>query len=387
MKLLCNKQKLLLLLLTTLFCMVLLSGCYLFPEEEEVLAPPVKITKVVYNTSDVKKGDIEDSVECRGRVISEEQISLSFEHHGGYLKKVYKRFGEKVLEGELLAELDSDNLENEVEIQKIIFNNAKNTYDQILKTGDIDVKLAEMDLERLQNEYQNMKATGSAYEPSEIKDMEYNIKKQEIRVAKYKVQYQDNIDRDKNNLKIEQIKLDNLLLNLEKAKLYAPISGEINYKSDIPEGEYVQPRKKFIMIADNDKLLLEYSGDKSSKFAKGMEVEVDIDNKKYTGTVIITPREVPFEEYEKYKDTVKFQVDDMPKGINIGQQLQIKAILDKHEDVIVVPKKVVHNYKGSKYVKVLENGIPTDRDVKVGIESATEYEIVEGLEVGDKVLK
>ena len=41
---------------------------------------------------------------------------------------------------------------------------------------------------------------------------------------------------------------------------------------------------------------------------------------------------------------------------------------------------------GRKYVNVLENGLNNERDVRIGVETATEVEILEGIEEGEEII-
>jgi macrolide-specific efflux system membrane fusion protein len=63
-----------------------LSGCYFFPKEETVLAPPlIESTEITYETIDVTKGTIEKRVTGSGTFISAEQQNLDFKYRGGYI--------------------------------------------------------------------------------------------------------------------------------------------------------------------------------------------------------------------------------------------------------------------------------------------------------------
>ncbi|MBS1473775.1 MAG: efflux transporter periplasmic adaptor subunit, partial [Massilimaliae sp.] len=53
----------------------------------------------------------------------------------------------------------------------------------------------------------------------------------------------------------------------------------------------------------------------------------------------------------------------------------------------IVPKRAVIQYMGTFTARVLsEDNIRSERDIEVGIETATQYEVVSGLEEGDIVI-
>src|SRR5690606_28641602 len=108
-----TKTRGVLLLIIMTLLMTSLSGCYLFPKEEEVLAPPlVEPPEITYETQEVKKGVIEKKITASGTFVSIEQANMFFKHRGGRLKKIHVKVGDYVEKGQLIAELDSADLEN-----------------------------------------------------------------------------------------------------------------------------------------------------------------------------------------------------------------------------------------------------------------------------------
>ena len=65
-----------------------MSGCYLLPDEEEVLAAPtVKASEVTYTTVTAKRKTLEKKIVNSGTVNSEKQYNLSYETQGGTISK------------------------------------------------------------------------------------------------------------------------------------------------------------------------------------------------------------------------------------------------------------------------------------------------------------
>ena len=89
---------------------------------------------------------------------------------------------------------------------------------------------------------------------------------------------------------------------------------------------------------------------------------------------------------ENLKNLVGIEVEDLPEEVEMGTNAQITLILEQSYDTIIVPKQAVRNYMGRKYVNVLENGLNNERDVRIGVETATEVEILEGIEEGEEII-
>ena len=52
---------------------------------------------------------------------------------------------------------------------------------------------------------------------------------------------------------------------------------------------------------------------------------------------------------------------------SLGKFADIHVIQDKKDDVIVIPSNVVHDFNGMKTVKILKDGVPTDKEIKLGL--------------------
>lgn len=316
--------------------MTSLSGCYLFPKEEEVLAPPlVEPPEITYETQEVKRGVIEKKISASGTFVSIEQANMFFKHRGGRLKDIHVKVGDYVEKGQVIAELDSSDLENQIKQQEIQLKKAQTRLSQVkAHSGD----------------------------------------KYEQRMAQYDVE-------------LAKLTLDNLKRQLNECKLTADISGNVVYVDlNVSIGDYVDAYQTLIRVADPNKLQLQVTGPDTSSFNLGMEADVTIKKQTYSGKVVMTPADVPLDVPEEQRDIVRIEVDDLPEDVKLGESAQVSLILDKREDVIVIPRNLVRNYMGRKYVLVLEDGLKKERDVEVGLETATEAEIMKGLEEGELLI-
>lgn len=312
-----------------------LSGCYFFPKEEAVLAPPlIESTEITYETIDAKKGTIEKRITGSGTFVSAEQQNLDFKYRGGYISGIYVNLGDKVKKGDLLAEQDTDKLVSQIKQQEII-----------LKRTNLD--------------YESLKNDGS--DP----------------VA---------IEKARLNVELEKLKLEDLQLELDKSRIVSPIAGEIVYIDKLNVGDYVNARKTVITVADPSKLVLEYTGDNASEFQLGMNVDVKYKDKTYQGEVIMTPATAPLDIAESLKKTVRIRVDGLPSDVEIGASANLSLILQRRESTIVLPKNVISRSFGRITVQVLDNGIKYERDIEIGIETPTEVEVLKGIEEGEKVI-
>ncbi|MBS7176466.1 MAG: hypothetical protein KH056_09875, partial [Clostridiales bacterium] len=123
------------------------------------------------------------------------------------------------------------------------------------------------------------------------------------------------------------------------------------------------------------------------KMKVGMPVTATVSGKTVTGEVVTTPSDFPAEEQELRKETAFIKLNKVPEGVEIGDSASFEVVLEQKEDVLLVPKRAVIQYMGIYTARVLsEDNIRSEKDIEVGIETATQYEVISGLEEGDIVI-
>ncbi len=330
-----NSVKILSLIMSLASCMIL-SGCGLFPEEEEALAPPLKApVAVTYTTTTAELGTIIDSVTTTGTFISTETYDLSFDKRSGYLSELYVQPGDAVEKGQLLAKLDTDSLE-------------------------LDIKKQKLSVERAQIALNAAKAAENATSDS-------------IRLAE--------IDYE-----MQKLQLDELQDELQKQSIYAPADGVVSYIASTGVGQYVTARSTLIRVVDPYSIQIECTGDNVSNFHLDQEVIVTLDQTEYAGKVVMTSAESPV-DVETTGSFIRVEVtDELPEGNWLGKSATIELIRQKKENVLVIPRNVVSMYSGESYVLVLEDGVKKERIIETGIKNSTEIEVLSGLEEGEEII-
>jgi macrolide-specific efflux system membrane fusion protein len=217
--------------------------------------------------------------------------------------------------------------------------------------------------------------------------LEERIKRQELEVEGEIVKYNNIKDMMELDIKTAEIQIENLQTELEKTKLVSPVTGRVVWITSSKVGEYIYAHSNLIRIADVTRLKLRYTGDSISDFKMGDKVEVKIDNDEYVGIVVMTPSTAPFDADDSIKKSVLIDVKGLPAEVKLGDAARISLLLDRRDDVIVIPRDLLHGFMGQKTVYILDDGIKKDRNVQVGIETPTEVEIVKGLEEGEEIIE
>ena len=81
-------------------------------------------------------------------------------------------------------------------------------------------------------------------------------------------------------------------------------------------------------------------------------------------------------------------VDEEPEDIKRGQNLQIRLALSDETEAILIPRGGFYQTTGGNYIYVLtdDGGKAYKRDIRIGRQSDRHYEVLEGLEPGERVI-
>ncbi|MDD4297375.1 MAG: hypothetical protein PHC69_10555, partial [Ruminiclostridium sp.] len=286
----------------------------------------------------------------------------------------------------LVAELLTDGLEREIELQSILVDSRVKDCSYAEQLAEIEINAAAEKLSALENKYQSMHQNTEVYAVNDIERVYEEMNNQKILVEKVKLNYSNQIELKKNELTMAELKLKQLNEELEQHKLFSPVSGIVTYTLDIKEGDTINAYSTVATISDPRVLQLEYRGDAANDFVLGMEVEVTVNKEIYTGEVVLTPSSVPFAEMDKYKGTILIKMEKLPEGVQKGDRASIKLVRDFSENAIIMPKRALRSYMGKSLVYVLEDGLRVEKYVKTGVQTTTEVEILEGLQPGEQVV-
>ncbi|OBR64962.1 efflux transporter periplasmic adaptor subunit [Paenibacillus oryzae] len=327
------------------------SGCALLPDEkeEEVLPEivPAQISKKP--EYEVKTKDLNTEISLIGKLISLEEETMHFTLDGKNLKELYIKVGDKVQAGDVIAELDVEELKKSLRLERISFKAQENEMKQTLRERD---EMDPLDFE--------------------TKQIAFEEKRQ---------------------------KLADLEEEINKAVLYAPFSGTI-VSVTAKKGDVIKKYAPIAIVADTALITpaSKLTKNELEKVAPGMEALVSISNVgNFVGKVKTLP--VKSEEnnnngggsdgenkLERPEDFMLIDVKDLPAGLNRGTPISIKVITKRTKDAIVIPPSALRSIGSRTYVQVVDEDGKREVDVEVGQQTAVDVEILQGLKPGQKVV-
>lgn len=313
---------------------VIMSGCGIMPKSSAADVPILQHPpKTQYETQDIKRGSIQNSIIASGTVICSTKYNLDFGQSTGKLKYIKVKEGDKVTKGQVLAQLDEGDIENDVAKDKLL------------------LQKAQIEVQKLQSSNGN----------------QYDIEEAEI------------------NEKLQETELNSAQNKYSNSTITAPISGIVLSLGGVKIGDEVQPYESIITLGDPSQAQVQYQGEKASKFKTGMNVDITCSGQKYQGQVVTTPENATSTSKDA-SSTVLIKFITQPKTFSFGQSVDLNVIIQQKDNIIAVPSNLVKKYGGKSYISVLNNGTKVDKLVETGLESDTEIEITKGLSDSDKII-
>jgi len=324
----------------TLSVGVFASGCSIFPKEEgEAKLTSLELSKPEYNQYTVKKGNIYKNVVIDGILVPAKQYDLSFNARAGVLKVLNVKEGDYVKKGQLLAELDGETLKNEIKMQQINLEKAKRRYDSLVaeKAGELELKAAEFDVEA------------------------------------------------------EKLQLEDLQNEYSKITLVSNVDGRVVYCPKMNIGMYIELKNTVIKVAAIEKIQVQCNDYKINNFNKGAKVTIKYKGKEYTGTVASFDDEQAAASDNSSSaaqySSMRVDIDKKLEGEDFGKTVVVTMEMEKKEDIITIPKRLVKISGNNGTVLVLENNKKIEKTIELGIDNDKDIEVIKGLKEGDILIE
>jgi len=353
----------------------------------------------------VEKGDLAKSVVATGKVTPITKVEVKSKA-SGIVKKLYVEYGDKVKRGQLLAQLDKDEIQAQVDQSHAAFQAAEAN----LTSSQADYERAKVDAEGpdvplLKRQYdRNIEmAKDGVVSASALDDADRNYKmalnkqnvaKAQATVLKAKIaQSQAEMARDKANLaQLEE--------QLSYTDIVSPIDG-IVLSRDVEMGDAVSS----ILVLGSSATLVMTLGDTSEVYVKGKVDESDIGkvylgqparikveafkDKTFYGKVTkISPMGVEKDNVTTFE--VRVSINNPGGELKAEMTANAEIILEEHKNVLQIPEGAILYDKDKKAsVEVPDPRAKEGKDkvaVNIGISNGAKTEVLSGLKEGDQVV-
>lgn len=301
--------------------------------------PKIQSNEIAVRVINVGNHSGENTTEYVGVVKSSVQADMSFQVPG-QVKSVYVTQGQTVRKGQVLAELECENL---------ISSN----------------QVAQSSLLQAQDGYNRLKAL---YDNGSLPEVKF-------------IEIQTQLAQAKSMADIAA-------KNLKEAKLMAPFDGVITAK-DIESGESVIPATTKFTISKLKPLEVKVSiaENEISSVKIGDKCAVSVaavGGKEMTGRV--TEKNVIANRLSHTYD-VKIKFNEEPQDVMPGMVCNVNLYGSENSSTVVIPAKVIQmDADGNHFVWCVENGAATRQQITVGKLMPSGIEILSGIDAASQVI-
>ena len=360
----------------------------------------LRVDKDTVTIASAVKGEFNDYIRISGRVQPMTTIQLS-PQEGGIVEKILIEEGSPVKAGDAILILNNDNLDLQILNSEAELAEKEN----ILRNTQIQMEQQKLDVrqnvleygtnvERLRRAYEQQKAL---YEDKLIAKEEYLKAEEDYQLAlqKYNLMTersrQDSLYRgtqiDRMEESLENMQLNMSMIRRRKSNLIvkAPIDGELGLL-DVVLGQSIASGTKIGQINSVGLYKVEAQIDEHyiDRVIAGLEATFERQGETYS-TVI---RKVyPEVRDGKFKADFKFGCEQ-PDNIRSGQTYYLNLQLGQPEEAVIIPRGTFYQKTGGKWIYVVnkEGTKAVKREIRIGRQNPQYYEVLEGLEPGEKVI-
>lgn len=363
-------------------------------------AKTLRIDRDTITVSEVAAGQFNDYIRLSGRVQPMTTMQLS-PQEGGVVQRILIEEGSTVRAGDAILVLSNDNLDLQIlnseaelaEKENILRNTMIQMEQQKLSVRQEEMQLS-TDVRRNRRAYEQQKAL---YDERLVAREEYLKAEEDYALSQSRYELvreravQDSLYR---TVEIEQMResLDNMRRNMlmirrrkENLVVKAPIDGELGLL-DAVLGQSIAAGAKIGQVNSVGLYKIEAQIDEHyiDRVAAGLEATFERQNDTYGVSI----RKV----YPEVRDG-KFQADfrfdgEQPANIRSGQTYYLNLQLGQPEAALIIPRGTFYQRTGGKWVYVLvpDGSRAVKREIRIGRQNPQYYEVLEGLEAGERII-
>ncbi|HTK94447.1 MAG TPA: efflux RND transporter periplasmic adaptor subunit [Terriglobales bacterium] len=339
----------------------------------------------------VEKGDLAKSVVATGKIEPITKVEIKSKA-SGIVKKLYVEYGDHVKAGQMLAELDREQIEAQVRESKAALDAAIADYERSkVDAQGVDIPTLKRAYERAQQMAKEGVVSSSALDDAQ-RNYELAVNKQSVAKAQLAV----------NKAKVDQARasLETQQENLSYATIIAPIDGII-LSRDVEVGDAVSS----ILVLGSSATLVMTLGDTHEVYVKGKVDESDIGkvylgqparikvesfkDKTFNGKVTkISPMGVEKDNVTTFE--VRVSIDNATGELKAAMTANAEVILEEHKGVLQIPEGAIIYDKDKKasveLVDAKADGGKKKTPIEIGISNGAKTEVLKGLKEGDQVV-
>lgn len=350
--------------------------------------------------STVTEGDFQEFIAVSGTVIPEQSVYLDAVE-GGRIEEIYVQEGERVDSGEALLRLSNNDLRLRMLDSEASLAEQQSRMEQLKiqmqqQSLDLQQQLAQMEHEirRLERQFERQERL---YEQDLIAEEEYLNTRDELEYQRRRLRLtqaayeQDSLAQQSRLVQMEETseRLERSYSAMQDAienlTVRAPIEGQLT-SLDAEIGQIISSGARLGRVdrVDTYKLRAEIDEFYIERVQHGQTATTQaIGDSSYTLSV-----DRVYPEVEDGRFRVDLSFEEAPSALRRGQSVRLRLELGQPQQATLLPRGGFYQSTGGNWAYVLteDEEEAVRRPIRLGRQNPNHFEVLEGLEPGDKVI-
>ena len=360
----------------------------------------LRVDAQMLSISEVRQAEFNDYVRLTGSVQPITTVQLS-PLEAGIVERIVAEEGEQVKRGDVIVELSNNNLSMQIlqseadlaEKQNILRNTLISMEQQRLTLRqeqlqlDLEVQRKRRTFEQNDELYRNNLLARETWLQSK-EDYELSLRRRELIMERQRqdslyrtnqvVQMESDLNSMSRNMQLIRQRVDNL-------KVKAPIDGEVGML-DVVLGQSISSGASIGQVNDLSafKVTAQIDEHYIDRIVRGLTASFERQDHNYQMTLSKVYPEV---REGQFRADFIFS-GDIPDNIRSGQTYYMNLQLGQSSDALLIPRGAFYQTTGGAWVYVLDASGERAyrRMIRIGRQNPQYYEIVEGLQAGERVI-
>lgn len=339
-----------------------------------------KFSPVEAESRPVKSATLRMTVFGTGTLEAKTRVSIS-PYETGQIQRLYADQGDSIEAGTLLVEMNAEDIVQQLSVAEADLAISR----AALQRCDAEIEAAKATQEYTRVTYDRME---KLLQTSSVSQTDFDKSRQAYQVAtanlnqteKRRLEVEAEIVRHEAQIKYYKSKL-------AETRLEAPFDALV-IRRNREQGSIVNPGVSIMDIVDTSQIWASVWVDETAidSISPGMKADIvfrALPQQKFTGTVCRTSRETDRETREYRVDIAP---DSLPENWVLGQRLEVFLHVGKVENCLAVPNNLICREQQRTFILVEEDGRIVERDVKIGVQTREQTQILSGLNLSDHVI-
>ena len=363
-------------------------------------ATTLRIDSQLINISTVEQGNFNDDVRLSGTVQPMTSVQLS-PLESGMVERIVAEEGTQVKRGDVILELSNNSLSMQIlqseadlaEKQNILRNTMISMEQERLSLRQEKLQL-DLEVSRLKRVY---KQNQNLYNDNLLAREEYLQAKEnyELAVRKRELvlerQKQDSLYRTsqvaqmEESLRSMQLNMELIRQRVDNLKVKAPIDGEVGIL-DAVLGQSLSQGANIGQVNNLTTYKVQAQVDEHyiDRITTGLTASFERQDSKHEMQLYKVYPEV---RNGQFKADFRFS-SNVPKNIRSGQTYYLNLQLGETAEAILIPRGSFYQATGGRWIYVVDKSgeKAVRREIRIGRQNPQYYEVLEGLQPGEKVI-